>query len=95
MKAIDTKRAKTFAQLIDLKFDRLQCTPDLLPADVLGFSIYYSHDGKFIFRSGPIFCNVLLIDEINRASPRTQSALLEAMAERQVTIDGSSRIRFD
>lgn len=86
-----TTLAKTFAQLIELKFDRLQCTPDLLPADVLGFSVYNGQDGKFSFRSGPIFCNVLLIDEINRASPRTQSALLEAMAERQVTIDGSSR----
>jgi len=86
-----TTLAKTFAQLIDLKFDRLQCTPDLLPADVLGFSVYNSKDGQFTFRSGPIFCNVLLVDEINRASPRTQSALLEAMAERQVTIDGSSR----
>ncbi|MDX1928324.1 MAG: MoxR family ATPase [Pirellulaceae bacterium] len=86
-----TTLAKTFAQLIDLKFDRLQCTADLLPADVLGFSVYNSQEGQFKFRSGPIFCNVLLIDEINRASPRTQSALLEAMAERQVTIDGCSR----
>lgn len=86
-----TTLAKTFAQLLELKFDRLQCTPDLLPADVLGFSIYNAQSGSFAFRAGPIFCNLLLVDEINRASPRTQSALLEAMAERQVTIDGQSR----
>jgi MoxR-like ATPase len=86
-----TTLAKTFSQLLDLKFERVQCTPDLLPADVLGFSIYNPQDSSFAFRSGPIFCNVLLVDEINRASPRTQSALLEAMAERQVTVDGSSR----
>ncbi len=86
-----TTLCKTFAQLVDLRFDRLQCTPDLLPADVFGFSVYNSQDGSFTFRPGPIFCNLLLVDEINRASPRTQSALLEAMAERQVTIEGSSR----
>ncbi len=86
-----TTLCKTFAQLVDLQFDRLQCTPDLLPADVFGFSVYNAQDGSFTFRPGPIFCNVLLVDEINRASPRTQSALLEAMAERQVTIEGSSR----
>lgn len=86
-----TTLCKTFAQLVDLRFDRLQCTPDLLPADVYGFSIYNAKDGSFTFRPGPIFCNILLVDEINRASPRTQSALLEAMAERQVTIEGSSR----
>lgn len=86
-----TTLCKTFAQLVDLRFDRLQCTPDLLPADVYGFSIYNSQDGSFTFRPGPIFCNVLLVDEINRASPRTQSALLEGMAEHQVTIEGNSR----
>ena len=84
-----TTLAKTFAGLFDLRFQRLQCTPDLLPADVSGFSVYDSQKGTFTFRPGPIFSNVLLIDEINRASPRTQSALLEAMAERQVTIEGN------
>lgn len=86
-----TTLAKTFASLVDLKFQRLQCTPDLLPADVFGFSVYNSNDSSFTFRPGPIFSNVLLVDEINRASPRTQSALLEAMAERQVTIEGNCR----
>ena len=86
-----TTLCKTFAQLVNLRFDRLQCTPDLLPADVIGFSIYNAQEGSFTFRPGPIFCNLLLVDEINRASPRTQSALLEAMAEHQVTIEGSSR----
>ncbi len=86
-----TTMAKTFAELVDLKFNRLQCTPDLLPADVLGFSIYNPRDASFEFRGGPIFCNVLLVDEINRASPRTQAALLEAMAEHQVTAEGNSR----
>lgn len=86
-----TTLAKTFAQLVDLRFQRLQCTPDLLPADVFGFSVYNSKDSSFSFRPGPIFSNVLLVDEINRASPRTQSALLEAMAEQQVTIEGAFR----
>ena len=86
-----TTLAKTFASLIDLNFQRIQCTPDLLPADVFGFSVYNSQDGTFSFRAGPIFSNVLLVDEINRASPRTQSALLEAMAERQVTIESTCR----
>lgn len=86
-----TTLAKTFANLVDLKFQRLQCTPDLMPADVYGFSVYRAQDGTFEFRPGPIFANVLLVDEINRASPRTQSALLEAMAERQVTTEGVRR----
>lgn len=86
-----TTLAKTFSALVDLEFQRLQCTPDLLPSDVLGFSIFNAKDGSFDFRPGPIFTNVLLVDEINRASPRTQSALLEAMAERQVTTEGTSR----
>ena len=85
-----TTLAKTFAMLTNLKFSRLQCTPDLLPADVFGFSVYNAQSGSFTFRPGPVFCNVLLVDEINRASPRTQSSLLEAMAERQVTIEGVS-----
>lgn len=87
-----TTLAKSIAALIDLDFQRVQCTPDLLPADILGSSIFQPASGAFEFRAGPIFCNLLIADEINRASPRTQSALLEAMAESQVTIDGA---RYD
>lgn len=83
-----TTLAKALASSVQLEFQRVQCTPDLLPADIFGFSILNPQDGSFTFRPGPIFCNVLLVDEINRASPRTQSALLEAMAERQVTVEG-------
>ncbi|MDA8743011.1 MoxR family ATPase [Rubripirellula amarantea] len=83
-----TTLAKSLASLIDLKFARVQCTPDLLPADILGGSIFKPSTGEFEFRPGPIFCDLLIADEINRASPRTQSALLEAMAELQVTIEG-------
>ncbi len=84
-----TTLAKSLARLIELDYRRVQCTPDLLPADILGGSIYQPATGTFEFRAGPVFCNLLVADEINRASPRTQSALLEAMAERQVTIDGT------
>jgi MoxR-like ATPase len=84
-----TTLAKALAASVDLEFQRVQCTPDLLPADIFGFSVFNPQQGTFTFRRGPIFCNVLLLDEINRASPRTQSALLEAMAERQVTIEGT------
>jgi len=84
-----TTLAKALAKLVDLDFGRVQCTPDLLPADIFGFSVLNPQDGTFAFRRGPIFNNVLLVDEINRASPRTQSALLEAMAEKQVTIEGT------
>lgn len=83
-----TTLAKGLARSVDLSFHRIQFTPDLLPADILGSSIYNPNDGSFHFRKGPIFCNVLLADEINRASPRTQSALLEAMSESQATIEG-------
>lgn len=83
-----TTLAKAFARSIDAEFSRIQFTPDLLPADILGSSIYNPVDGSFAFHPGPIFCNVLLADEINRASPRTQSALLEAMSEMQATIEG-------
>ncbi|HRK33608.1 MAG TPA: MoxR family ATPase [Candidatus Hydrogenedentes bacterium] len=83
-----TTLAKALAQSIDAEMSRIQFTPDLLPADILGASIYNPSDGTFHFRRGPIFCNVLLADEINRASPRTQSALLEAMNEWQTTIEG-------
>ncbi|MCP4640792.1 MAG: MoxR family ATPase [bacterium] len=84
-----TTLAKALARSIDAAFNRIQFTPDLLPADILGASIYSPSNGSFSFRQGPIFCNVLLADEINRASPRTQSALLEAMNEAQATIEGT------
>jgi MoxR-like ATPase len=83
-----TTLAKALARSLDVEFRRIQFTPDLLPTDILGSSIYHPADGSFTFREGPIFCSVLLADEINRASPRTQSALLEAMSERQATIEG-------
>lgn len=83
-----TTLAKALARSLDVIFNRVQFTPDLLPSDILGASIYNPVDGSFTFREGPVFCNVLLADEINRASPRTQSALLEAMSEAQATIEG-------
>jgi MoxR-like ATPase len=83
-----TTLAKALSKSIDAKFRRIQFTPDLLPADVLGSSIYNPVTGDFRFSPGPVFCNILLADEINRASPRTQSALLEAMNENQATIEG-------
>jgi MoxR-like ATPase len=83
-----TTLAKALARSIDAKYSRIQFTPDLLPADILGSSIYNPVSGDFRFDPGPIFCNILLADEINRASPRTQSALLEAMNENQATIEG-------
>ena len=83
-----TTLAKALARSVAVAFNRIQFTPDLLPSDILGASIYNPVDGSFTFRKGPIFCNVLLADEINRASPRTQSALLEAMSESQATIEG-------
>jgi len=83
-----TTLAKALAKSIDAKFRRVQFTPDLLPADILGSSIYNPVSGDFRFDPGPVFCNILLADEINRASPRTQSALLEAMSENQATIEG-------
>jgi len=86
-----TTLAKAVAKAIDVQFHRIQFTPDLLPADILGSSIYHPVEGSFAFRPGPVFCNVLLADEINRASPRTQSALLEAMSESHATIEGQRR----
>lgn len=83
-----TTLAKALAKSLDVEFRRVQFTPDLLPSDILGASVYNPQDGGFTFREGPIFCSVLLADEINRASPRTQSALLEAMSEGQATIEG-------
>ena len=86
-----TTLAKSLARSIDGIFRRVQFTPDLLPADITGSSFYNPKDGTFEFREGPVFANVLLADEINRTSPRTQSALLEVMSERQVTIEGRRR----
>lgn len=83
-----TMLARSIAISIGGEFKRLQCTPDLLPNDITGVSIYNQQSGNFEFKSGPVFVNVLLTDEINRATPRTQSALLEAMQEQQVSIDG-------
>lgn len=83
-----TTLAKVLARSIDAQFTRIQFTPDLLPSDIIGVSIYDQHTQAFRLHKGPIFTNILLADEINRASPRTQSALLEAMAEVQVSIDG-------
>jgi MoxR-like ATPase len=85
-----TSLAKALAATIDCSFGRVQFTPDLLPTDVMGVSIWNRGTGGFEFRPGPIFANIVLADEINRASPKTQSALLESMAERQVTVDGST-----
>ena len=84
-----TTLAKALARSVDAGFKRLQFTPDLLPSDILGVSVYDQHTETFTFHEGPVFTNVLLADEINRASPRTQSALLEAMAESQVSVDGT------
>jgi MoxR-like ATPase len=86
-----TTLAKVVAKSIALSFKRLQCTPDLLPADITGVSIFDQKDQTFRFVAGPVFSNILLADEINRTSPRTQSALLEAMAERTVTVDRKTR----
>jgi MoxR-like ATPase len=82
--------AKGLAKAVGGKFMRVQCTPDLLPSDVTGFSVLNQKSREFEFRPGPVFADVLLADEINRATPRTQSALFEAMAERQVTIEGQA-----
>jgi len=86
-----TTLAKALARSIDARFKRVQFTPDLLPSDILGVSIFNQRDQEFQFHEGPIFTNILLADEINRASPRTQSALLEAMGENQVSVDGERR----
>jgi MoxR-like ATPase len=87
-----TVLARAIAQSIDgARASRIQCTPDLQPTDVTGLSVYNQKEREFEFRPGPVFANILLVDEINRAMPRTQSALLEAMAERQITADGASR----
>ena len=83
-----TSLARALAGSIDASWHRIQFTPDLLPSDVTGATVYHQHDGRFAFHPGPVFANVVLADEINRASPKTQSALLEVMDERRVTVDG-------
>ena len=85
-----TTLAKALAKSLSADFKRVQFTPDLLPTDILGSSVYNPRDGSFTFKEGPIFTNILLADEINRASPRTQSSLLEAMSERQSSIEGKT-----
>jgi MoxR-like ATPase len=89
-----TLAARSFAQVLSIRFSRIQFTPDLMPSDVTGSSIWNQRDGDFDFRPGPIFTNLLLADEINRAPPKTQAALLEAMQERQATIEGQTH-RFE
>ena len=86
-----TVLARARAKSVDGKFGRVQFTPDLLPSDVTGLNVFDQRAGEFRFQPGPAFCNILLADEINRATPRTQSSLLECMAERQVTVDGETR----
>ena len=85
-----TTLGHALARSVDCQFSRLQCTSDMLPSDILGVTIYNAHSESFEFKQGPVFTNFLLADEINRATPKTQSALLEAMSDRQVTADGRS-----
>ncbi|WP_353684824.1 MoxR family ATPase [Thermodesulfovibrio sp. 3907-1M] len=85
-----TSLAIALSKVLNLSFGRIQCTNDLLPTDITGLSIYSKNTGEFEFKPGPIFNNIVLVDEINRATPKTQSALLEAMAEEQVTVDGKT-----
>lgn len=85
-----TLLAKTLARTLDCSFKRVQFTPDLMPADLSGINFYHPKTGEFVFRPGPVFANILLADELNRATPRTQSSLLECMEERQLTIDGAT-----
>ena len=87
-----TVLARALAKSMSLSFGRIQFTPDLLPSDVTGLSFYHQEKGAFLFKEGPVFSNILLADEINRATPRTQSSLLECMAEGQVTVDGETRV---
>jgi MoxR-like ATPase len=86
-----TLLAKALARSLDCSFHRIQFTPDLLPSDLIGTSVFHQPSGEFIFKPGPLFAQVVLADEINRATPRTQSALLEAMSDRQVSVDGETR----
>src|ERR1700730_12433168 len=86
-----TLLAKALARSLDCRFHRIQFTPDLLPSDLIGTSVFHQPSGEFTFKPGPLFAQVILADEINRATPRTQSALLEAMSDRQVSVDGQTR----
>lgn len=86
-----TMLAKSLARSLDTVFGRIQFTPDLLPSDVTGLNYFHQKKGEFVFRQGPVFANIILADEINRATPRTQASLLECMEERQVTVDGMTR----
>ncbi len=86
-----TMLAKALSRTIDGSYNRIQFTPDLLPSDITGLNVYQAAKGEFVFNEGPVFCNILLADEINRATPRTQAGLLECMEERQVTVDGVTR----
>jgi MoxR-like ATPase len=85
-----TALARALSRSIDCQFARVQCTADLLPADIVGTNVYNQREGRFEFRPGPIFANIVIVDEVNRASPKTQSGLLECMQERQVTVDAMS-----
>lgn len=87
-----TMLARALAVSLGLSFRRVQCTPDLLPNDLTGVSVYRPHEARFVFQPGPLFSHVVLVDEINRATPRTQSALLEAMGEGQVSVDGVTHV---
>src|SRR6202158_6445714 len=87
-----TTLAQALARALDCSFQRVQFTSDLLPSDVIGLSVYNQHMGVFEWKPGPVFANVVLADEINRTTPKTQSALLEAMAERQVTVEGFTHL---
>ncbi len=87
-----TMMAKALAKSIDTQFKRIQFTPDLLPSDLIGINYYNQKEGEFVFRQGALFTNVLLADEINRATPRTQSSLLESMEEKQITVDGTTYV---
>src|SRR5437762_6348696 len=86
-----TLLAKALARSLDCTFHRIQFTPDLLPSDLIGTSVFHQPTGEFVFKQGPLFAQIILADEINRATPRTQSALLEAMSDRQVSVDGLTR----
>ena len=85
-----TALARALSRSVDCQFARVQCTADLLPADIVGTNVYNQREARFEFRPGPIFANIVIVDEINRASPKTQSGLLECMQERQVTVDATS-----
>ena len=86
-----TTLAHTMAQLLGMEYQRIQFTSDLLPADIIGSAVYEAETGRFVFHKGPVFSNLILADEINRATPKTQSALLEVMEERQVTVESETR----